>query len=56
MGGLEKEREGISTEEGGRSRVSQGQLNGSDIEGLEIELYLELEVLEDVEVERGLDL
>ena len=55
-GGLDIEIGGISTEEGGRSRVSQGQLNGSDIEGLEIELYLELEVLEDVEVERGLDL
>jgi hypothetical protein len=55
-GGLEIEIGGISTEEGGRSRVSQGQFNGSDIEGLEIEDDLELEVLEDVEVERGLDL
>ena len=56
VGGLEKEREGISTEEGGRSRVSQGHFEGSDIEGLQFELDLELEVAEDVEVERGLDL
>lgn len=55
VGGLEKEGEVISTEEGGGSRVSQGHLKGSDIEGLKLELDLELEVVEDVEVELGLD-
>ena len=55
VGGLEKEGEVITTEEGGGSRVSQGHLKGSDVEGLKLEPDLELEVVEDGEVELGLD-